>query len=203
MKKIVMGILIIVFLITGQAFASNNIQEQEEKLTLSDVSDLSVVIISFINLIFVIAFYFNDQRNKSKDKKTEYKFFWYKDYVVKDAVLIIEEHISNCCSIIEDCKKNKKKKTSVEQYGVLLKENIMKRFTESNNQTKKRISELLNIIDGNISTDIIKEFIEIQDIFTNTVQNVEGDLDDLYNKISQKKIVLLNKLYKYGLENIL
>ena len=127
----------------------------------------------------------------------------YKDYVIKDAVLIIEEHISNCCSIIEDCKKNKKKKTSVEQYGVFLKENIMKRFTESNTQTKKRISELLNIIDGNISIDIIKEFIDIQDIFTITVQNVEGDLDELYNKISQKKIVLLNKLYKYGLENIL
>ena len=96
MKKIVIGILIIVFLITGQAFASNNIQEQENKLTLSDISDLSVVVISFINLIFVVAFYFNDQRNKSKDKKTEYNFFWYKDYVIKDAVLIIEEHISNC-----------------------------------------------------------------------------------------------------------
>lgn len=203
MKKVIINILIIIALFTGQVYANNNLEQEKNNITLSDISNLCVTIISFVNLIFVIGFYANDQKNKEEDKKSDYKFFWYKDYVIKDAILIIEEHLNNCLSIIEECKKYKKKKTSIEQYGLFLRENTIKKFTESNNQTKKRISDLLNIIDGNISVDIIKEFIEIQDIFTNTVQNVDGDLENLYTNISEKKIVLLNKLYRYGLDNIL
>ena len=77
-----------------------------------------------------------------------------------------------------------------------------RKFNASNNNTKKRISELLRTIDGDISNEIIEEFRNIQDIFTEKVQNVSEDIDSLYGEIAEKKPKLMNTLYKYGLNII-
>lgn len=185
----------------GQVHATNEIGD---KIIIDTTSwtDVFVMIISFINLIFIFGFYINDQKNRKSDKKIDYKFFWYKDYVLKDAIKIIEEHIENCKNIIDDCKQYKASSPTVEEYSTYLTETTIWKFNASNNNTKKRISELLRTIDGDISNEIIEEFRNIQDIFTEKVQNVSEDIDSLYGEIAEKKPKLMNTLYKYGLNII-
>lgn len=198
-KKILIISIIILFICIGQVNATNEI---EDKIIIDTTSwtDVLVMIISFVNLIFIIGFYINDQKNRKSDQKVDYKFFWYKDYVLKDAIKIIEEHIRNCKNIIEDCKKYKSSSPTIEEYSTYLAETTIWKFNESNNNTKKRISELLKTIDGDISNDIIEEFRNIQDIFTEKIQNVNEDIDSLYGEIAEKKPKLMNTLYKYGLD---
>lgn len=203
-NKFLLIIEIIVFVLIisiGQVNATNEIGD---KITIDTTSwtDVLVTIISFINLLFVIWFYFNDQKNNENDKKVNYKFFWYKDYVLKDAIKIIEEHLQNCKTIIEECKEYKLTEPSVEQYRQYLTKMVMWKFNESNNNTKKRLSQLLKMIDGNMSNEIINEFRNIQDIFTETITNITENLDSLYGKIAEKKPQLMNTLYKYGLDII-
>lgn len=50
--------------------------------------------------------------------------------------------------------------------------------------------------------DIIEEFRNIQDLFTERIQNVNSDIDSLYGEIVEKKPNLMNTLYKYGLDII-
>jgi len=198
-KKILIISIIILFICIGQVNATNEIGD---KIIIDTTSwtDVLVMIISFVNLIFIIGFYINDQKNRKSDQKVDYKFFWYKDYVLKDAIKIIEEHIQNCKNIIEDCKKYKSSSPTIEEYSTYLTETTIWKFNESNNNTKKRISELLKTIDGDISNDIIEEFRNIQDIFTEKIQNVNEDIDSLYGEIAEKKPKLMNTLYKYGLD---
>ena len=183
----------------GQVNATNEISD---KIVIDTTSwtDVWVTIISFVNLLFIVVFYINDQKNRKSDQKVDYKFFWYKDYVLKDAIKIIEEHIENCKNIIDDCKQYKSSSPSIEKYSTYLTETTIWKFNESNNNTKKRISELLKTIDGDISNEIIEEFRNIQDIFTEKVQNVNEDIDSLYGEIAEKKPKLMNTLYKYGLD---
>ena len=175
-KKILIISIIILFICIGQVNATNEIGD---KIIIDTTSwtDVLVMIISFVNLIFIIGFYINDQKNRKSDQKVDYKFFWYKDYVLKDAIKIIEEHIQNCKNIIEDCKKYKSSSPTIEEYSTYLTETTIWKFNESNNNTKKRISELLKTIDGDISNDIIEEFRNIQDIFTEKIQNVNEDME--------------------------
>jgi len=198
-KKILIISIIILFICIGQVNATNEIGD---KIIIDTTSwtDVLVMIISFVNLIFIIGFYIYDQKNRKSDQKVDYKFFWYKDYVLKDAIKIIEEHIQNCKNIIEDCKKYKSSSPTIEEYSTYLTETTIWKFNESNNNTKKRISELLKTIDGDISNDIIEEFRNIQDIFTEKIQNVNEDIDSLYGEIAEKKPKLMNTLYKYGLD---
>lgn len=198
-KKILIIVIITLFICIGQVNATNEIGD---KIIIDTTSwtDVLVMIISFVNLIFIIVFYINDQKNRKSDQKVDYKFFWYKDYVLKDAIKIIEEHIQNCKNIIEDCKKYKSSSPTIEEYSTYLTETTIWKFNESNNNTKNRISELLKTIDGDISNDIIEEFRNIQDIFTEKIQNVNEDIDILYGEIAEKKPKLMNTLYKYGLD---
>lgn len=198
-KKILIISIIVLFVCIGQVHATN---EVGDKIIIDTTSwtDVLVMIISFVNLIFIVGFYINDQKNRKSDQKIDYKFFWYKDYVLKDAIKIIEEHMDNCKNIIDDCKQYKSLSPSIEEYSTYLTEITIWKFNESNNNTKKRISELLKTIDGDISNDIIEEFRNIQDIFTEKIQNVNEDIDSLYGEIVEKKPKLMNTLYKYGLE---
>lgn len=198
-KKILIISIVILFMCIGQVNATNEISD---KIVIDTTSwtDVWVTIISFVNLLFIVVFYINDQKNRKSDQKVDYKFFWYKDYVLKDAIKIIEEHIENCKNIIDDCKQYKLSSPSIEEYSTYLTETTIWKFNESNNNTKKRISELLKTIDGDISNEIIEEFRNIQDIFTEKVQNVNEDIDSLYGEIAEKKPKLMNTLYKYGLD---
>lgn len=200
-KKILILSIIILFICMGQVNATNEIGD---KIIIDTTSwtDVLVMIISFVNLLFIIGFYFNDQKNRKKDQKIDYKFFWYKDYVLKDAIRIIEEHIENCKNIIDDCKEYKLSSPTIDEYSTYLTETTIRKFNESNNNTKNRISELLKTIDGDISNDIIEEFRNIQDIFTEKVQNLNENIDSLYGEIAEKKPKLMNTLYKYGLDII-
>lgn len=200
-KKVLIVSVIILFMLMRQTYATNEIGN---KIVIDTTSwtDVLVMIISFINLIFIVGFYINDQKNRKRDKKIDYKFFWYKDYVLNDAIKIIEEHIENCRRIINDCKQYKSSSPTVEEYSKYLTETTIWKFNESNNNTKKRLSELLKTIDGDISNEIIEEFRNIQDIFTEKVQNISGDIDNLYAEIAEKKPKLMNTLYKYGLNII-
>ena len=198
-KKILIISIVILFMCIGQVNATNEISD---KIVIDTTSwtDVWVTIISFVNSLFIVVFYINDQKNRKSDQKVDYKFFWYKDYVLKDAIKIIEEHIENCKNIIDDCKQYKSSSPSIEEYSTYLTETTIWKFNESNNNTKKRISELLKTIDGDISNEIIEEFRNIQDIFTEKVQNVNEDIDSLYGEIAEKKPKLMNTLYKYGLD---
>lgn len=197
-KKILIISIIISIMCIGQVYATNEIGD---KIIIDTTSwtDVLVTIISFVNLLFIVVFYINDQKNRKSDQKVEYKFFWYKDYVLKDAIKIIEEHIENCKNIIDDCKQYKLSSPTVEEYSTYLTKTIILKFNESNNNTKKRISELLKAIDGDISNEIIEEFRNIQDIFTENIQKINEDIDGLYGKIAEKKPKLMNTLYRYGL----
>lgn len=198
-KRILIISIVILFMSIGQVNATNEIGD---KIIIDTTSwtDVWVTVISFVNLLFIVAFYINDQRNRKSDQKVDYKFFWYKDYVLKDAIKIIDEHIENCKNIIDACKQYKSTSPTIEEYSTYLTETAIWKFNESNNNTKKRISELLKTIDGDISNEIIEEFRNIQDIFTEKVQNVNEDIDSLYGKIAEKKPKLMNTLYKYGLD---
>ena len=105
-KKILIISIIVLFVCIGQVHATN---EVGDKIIIDTTSwtDVLVMIISFVNLIFIVGFYINDQKNRKSDQKIDYKFFWYKDYVLKDAIKIIEEHMDNCKNIIDDCKQYK------------------------------------------------------------------------------------------------
>ena len=175
----------------------NATNEIGDKIVIDTTSwtDVLVMAISFINLIFIVAFYINDQ-------KINYKFFWYKDYVLKDAINIIEEHIDNCKNILEECKQYKLSGPNVEEYSRYLQETTIWNFNKSNNNTKTRLSELLQTMGGDLSEDIIEEFRNIQDLFTERIQNVNSDIDSLYGEIVEKKPNLMNTLYKYGLDII-
>ena len=189
------------FMCIGQVNATNEIGD---KIVIDTTSwtDVLVMVISFINLIFIVAFYINDQKNRESDQKINYKFFWYKDYVLKDAINIIEEHIDNCKNILEECKKYKLSGPNVEEYSRYLQETTILNFNKSNNNTKTRLSELLKTMGGDLSEDIIEEFRNIQDLFTERIQNVNSDIDSLYGEIVEKKPNLMNTLYKYGLDII-
>lgn len=200
-NKVLIMSIIILFICMGQVNATNEIGN---KIIIDTTSwtDVIVMIISFINLLFIVGFYINDQHNKKKDKRIDYKFFWYKDYVLKDAIQIIEEHMENCSIIIEKCKQYKISNPPADEYGTYLINEAILKFNESNNNTKKRISELLITIDGDISDEIIEGFRNIQDIFTEKIQNINENLDVLYGEIIEKKPQLMNTLYKYGLDII-
>ena len=200
-KKIVIVSILIALIFIGQVYATNEIGE---KIIIDTTSwtDVIVMGISLVNLVFIVGFYFNDQKNRKIDKKADYKFFWYKDYVLKDAIKIIEEHIEKCKTIIEDCKKYKLSDPTIDDYSNYLTNITILQFNESNNTTKKRISELLKTMDGEITEEIINEFRNIQDIFTEKVQYLNEDLDKLYAEIAEKKPELMNTLYKYGLNII-
>ena len=120
----------------GQVNATNEIGD---KIVIDTTSwtDVLVMAISFINLIFIVAFYINDQKNRESDQKINYKFFWYKDYVLKDAINIIEEHIDNCKNILEECKRYKLSGPNVEEYSRYLQETTIWNFNKSNNNTKQ------------------------------------------------------------------
>ena len=185
----------------GRVYATNEIGD---KIVIDTTSwtDVLVMIISFINLVFIVAFYIIDQKNRKSDQKINYKFFWYKDYVLKDAINIIGEHIDNCKNILDECKQYKLSTPNVDEYSRYLQETTIWKFNKSNNNTKTRISELLKAMDGEISEDIIEEFRNIQDLFTERIQNVNSDIDSLYGEIAEKKPNLMNTLYKYGLNII-
>ena len=56
----------------GQVNATNEIGD---KIVIDTTSwtDVLVMAISFINLIFIVAFYINDQKNRESDQKINYK----------------------------------------------------------------------------------------------------------------------------------
>lgn len=42
------------------------------------------IIISFLNLIFVVWFYFNDKKQKKKESEKSYKMTWYRTFDFKE-----------------------------------------------------------------------------------------------------------------------
>ena len=58
---------------------------------------------------------------------------------------------------------------NVEEYSRYLQETTIWNFNKSNNNTKTRLSELLQTMGGDLSEDIIEEFRNIQDLFTERI----------------------------------
>ena len=73
-KKILIINIIIFFICVGQVNATNEICD---KIIIDTTSwtDVIVMIISFVNLLFIVGFYFNDQKNRKNDQKINYKFY--------------------------------------------------------------------------------------------------------------------------------
>ena len=67
-KKILIIGIIIIFMCIRQVNATNEIGD---KIVIDTTSwtDVLVMAISFINLIFIVAFYINDQKNRESDQK--------------------------------------------------------------------------------------------------------------------------------------
>ncbi|MCI8485984.1 MAG: hypothetical protein HFJ20_02590 [Clostridia bacterium] len=200
-KVIVVLITIILLSISGQVFAEDNI---ENKIVIETTSwtDVIVVAISLVNLLFVIGFYFNDKRNDKKQKKSEYTFFWYKDYVIKEAVNIIENHINKCTYLVDECIEYNKEKPTKDEYTKYIKQ-LMEKFNYSNNTAKDNISKLLKVINSEMSSEMLNEFRNIQDIFTKSISVIDPNLAELISKIQLEKIALMNKLYQFGLNEII
>jgi len=159
-------------------------------------------IVNLFNLIFVIGFYINDQKERKKSEKMEYKFFWYKEIVLPRINKTIDEFISKAKGLYRDYKIAKeldrhKQGSNSSDYENYI-QNIITGYTKLNNRTKEEIRYALKIIDEDVSRGLMSEFIKLQDIYTNEILKQDVDFEHLEHLLNLEQNILSNKLYEHG-----
>lgn len=133
----------------------------KETKDISHISDIATVIISFINLCFVVYFYFKDQKIKEEEDLYRRKSFWFRNLVLDKNIDKIEEFWDKSHSIFLECSQDLKKRGTIRIKVRTVQ--VMKR------ELINKVNDYLRIIDAEAGEELDRILDDFEDYYTTTV----------------------------------
>ena len=160
-----------------------------ENNMLDNIANIATLLISFLNLIFVVLFYAKDRKEHKKEKQQNYKSSWLN-------MINVKERIENLNFIITETKKLSieifnNKEDSLEQRKLIMQSSLSTLDNLLINE-KNKFSYLLKCIDQNKNKEMCKLYNEYQDEYMHVLECavLEKNLDysvlqDILNMITE------------------
>jgi hypothetical protein len=163
---------------------------------LSPVSDFVSAIIAFLNLIFIINFYFADKKGKEQDEIKAQTAYWYRN-------VILDRNIDNINQIFDyflEIVRPNASSLNIEELS-----NVISSFQDKKRRLLLVLNDLIRVIDNNFAEkldELLDNFednftILCEDLFTCPSVEVSTKFNDLYNFIIDSKKKYIGMLYKY------
>lgn len=161
------------------------------------------IIISFLNLIFVVWFYFNDKKQKKKESEKSYKMTWYRTFDFK-------ENMDNLDQIFKKARINLLEILNSEEKNVDVLRTKAKKcieeFDEKLIHEKEKMVSILNCIDKQNGQLLATKYNIVQDKFLELIQrcviNVNSNNVNIDQEIFEMKSIIISCSYNIGLQFI-
>ena len=142
------------------------------------------IIISFLNLIFVVWFYFNDKKQKKKESEKSYKMTWYRTFDFKENMDNLD-HVDVLRTKAKEC---------------------IEDFDEKLIHEKEKMVSILNCIDKQNGQLLATKYNIVQDKFLELIQrcviNVNSNNVNIDQEIFEMKSIIISCSYNIGLQFI-
>ena len=208
MKKIkfIIPILLFIMVLGQPCYAIDEQTISTNKTELIDVIINAInIVVVFLNFVFVIWIYFKDKNDKKEYDKSSYKMYWYKKFILENYLKEIEEFFNNCEKNIRKIEQDKRNDMTLDEIKEYKKEQF-KIFTENQSIIKQKVTNILSILNEEISGNIRETFIILQEDFTEVLdkmimcekEKTSQALQECLEILQQRKIEILKELYTYG-----
>ncbi len=170
-----------------------------ENSLLESISDIAVVVISLINLGFVIGFYFKDKANEKREKIKKYKYDWFKMIDVRkrvDSLNILNSTIKQKADELHNSTEDslEKRKTMMGEYLNNINTVI---FSEKNSYTY-----LLRCIDENENREITRLYNNYQEEYMSILLKAEAKEEYDVSKLTDISSEISKRFYEFGINLI-
>lgn len=210
--KSVFIIFIIVFIVLVQpvlAINEEEIQQSSANSFWDSFFDFLNILIIAANFGFVVWIYFKDKKEKKEYDKNSYKMYWYKKFILENYLTLIESFFNECEINIKLISDDKKSNMTLKDISEYKKDKFME-FTQNQSIIKQKLTNILSILDEDISNNIRNIFIKLQEEFTELLDkmimsdenNSTQRLQECIEVLQGRKKEILKELYTYG-ENII
>ena len=170
-----------------------------ENSKINEWADIATVVISFINLIFIVAIAFYDKFTNKKNKIIKYKYDWYK-------MIEVDKRIANLENLINDIKKELEKLCNSSEDNFNKRKKIMEKSIEKINNvfhTEKSIfSPLLKCINEDKNIYISVLYNEFEDIYMELFQDAFMKKNSEFNKLYEYRTRIAEVFYDTGINLI-
>lgn len=166
---------------------------------LDNISNIATVVISFINLLFIITIYYKDKKRDKDEKLKKYKYDWFKMIDVRERVNNLNKLNINIKQKADDLYNNsedslEKRNSITAKYLFDINATV---FAEKNSYTY-----LLKCIDSNENREVTKLYNAYQEEYMNIFIKAEAKEEYDISKLFDLSSEISEKFYKIGINLI-
>lgn len=205
-KIVIMGIGIIgivILIITGivccSIFNNQSIEYLQRYSTIGNISQVTAMIISGINLFAILYFFYFDKRDKIEDNKILSKAHWFNDFIYEKNMVILEEFFIELKEIVAEAN-SISKDIATKEFNSLIKIKFDSISEKILNILETFVS-LIEVMDEELSENLNDIIMKLQDELTVELEKCAcTDTCDICKEIILKyRKEIIKILYNYNI----
>ncbi|HBI6908692.1 hypothetical protein ACV3Y9_02215 [Clostridium perfringens] len=171
-------------------FNSNDLSYIDKYTIIGNVSQIFTVLLTLVNLFFILYFFYFENKNKIEENKIISKANWFNDFIYERNIGKFENFFENLKSIAigidENISEEKMKKTfdEVNELFFIIYDNFI---------------SLVEIIDEELFSELSSMLYDFQDEFTEKLQQLDIAAVEWNETVGRYRKQIIKRIYDYNI----